>query len=70
MIRKMEEKYGIRIVDDSFYNPLKGKFIKRYKIYTADWCPWTNGLTFRGLQAECREHGEEFKRIAERTRRA
>ena len=69
MIKKMEEKYGIKIRDDSFYNPFKGKFIKRYKIFTADGCPWVNGLTFRGLQAECREYGEEFKRIAMKTKR-
>ena len=71
MIKRMEQKYGIRIRDDSFYNPRTGKTQKRYKIYTADGCPWENGLTFRGLQAECREFGETFKgiaRCAERSR--
>lgn len=64
MIKKMEKKYGIRIADDSFYNPMTGKYSKRYRIYTADGCPWENGLSYRGLQAECREYGDTFKRIA------
>lgn len=64
MIKKMEEKYHIHIVDDSFYSPLSGKFHKRYRIYTADGCQWTNGLTFRSLQSECKEYGDTFKRIA------
>lgn len=64
MIEKMEKKYGIKIVDDSFYEPLSGKHVKRYKIYTADGCPWEKGLSYRGLQAECREYGETFKKIA------
>lgn len=64
MIEKMEKKYGIKIRDDSFWNPLTGKDCKRYKIYTADGCSWENGLTFRGLQAECREYGDTFKKIA------
>ena len=63
MIKQMERKYNITIVDDSFYSPLSNKLVKQYKIYTADGCLWENGLSFRGLQAECREFGEAFKRI-------
>lgn len=70
MIEKMQKKYGITIVDDSFYNPLTDKFCKRYKIYTADHCKWENGLTFRGLQKECREYGDVFIEIARKARRA
>ena len=64
MIEKMEKKYGIKVRDDSYWNPFKRKFVKRYKIYTADGCPWENGLSFRGLQAECRKHGDVFIAIA------
>lgn len=64
MYPKMEEKYQIRIEDDSFYHPLTGRFYKRYRIYTADGCQWENGLSFRGLQAECKKYGETFKKIA------
>ena len=65
MIERMEKDYHIGICDDSFYNPLTQKTYKRYKIYTADGCRWENGLTFRGLQAECREYGDKFKKIVE-----
>ncbi len=66
MIERMEQKYGIAIRDDSFYDPLTMRELKRYKIYTADGCLWENGLTFRGLQAECRQHGAAFQKIAEK----
>lgn len=65
VIEKMEQKFGIRIRDDSFWDPVKQRFLKRYKIYTADGCPWENGLSFRGLQAECRKYGNTFSKIAE-----
>ena len=45
-IRRLEEKYGIKVVDDSFYNPLTKKWHKLYKIYSADGCWWDNGLTY------------------------
>lgn len=67
-ITKMEKKYGITIRDDSFYNPTTGKTVECYRIYTADGCPWENGLTFRGLQAECKQHGDEFISIAKKVR--
>ena len=60
MIERMEKKYGIIIEDDSFYNPLTGKDVKAYAIYTADGCRWECGLSFRGLQRECREYGDAF----------
>ena len=64
----MEKKYGIVIREDSFYSPLIGKRGKCYRIYTADGCPWENGLTFRGLQAECKQYGDEFISIAKKAR--
>ena len=35
----LEKKYGIKVVDDSFYSPLSGRFVKCYKMYSADGCP-------------------------------
>lgn len=64
MLEKMEKKYGIKIVDDSYYHPMTGKYYKRYKIYTADGCSWEKGLSYRSLQAECRQYGDTFKKIA------
>ena len=69
MIENLERKYGIRIRDDSFWHPFKQKYFKRYKIFTADGCPWTNGLTYKGLLAECKEYGEEFLKIASKVRK-
>ncbi len=63
MIDRMEKKYGIVIRDDTFWSPLKRKYIKCYRIYTADGCPWENGLTYRGLQTECKNYGDTFKEI-------
>lgn len=62
-IRYLEEKYGIKIVDDSFYNPLTKRYHKLYKMYSADGCPWENGLTYNRLQAECKQYAETLLKI-------
>jgi len=62
-IRYLEEKYGITVTNDSFTNPLTGKYQKRYKIYTADGCLWENGLTYRGLQQEIKASTNIFLQI-------
>lgn len=62
-IKSYESKYGITITNDSFTNPLTGKYQKRYKIYTADGCLWENGLTYRGLQQEIKTSGDIFLQI-------
>jgi len=66
-IRYLEEKYGITVTNDSFTNPLTGKYQKRYKIYTADGCLWENGLTYRGLQQEIKASGDIFLQIKANT---
>ena len=48
----LEKKYGIKVCDDSYYNPL-GRLVKRYKMYAADGCSWENGLTRDGVKKEC-----------------
>ena len=54
--KQLEEKYGIRIADDSFYSPLKNRIVKAYKIYSADGCPWENGLpNLKAVESECKE---------------
>lgn len=64
-IRRLEEKYGIKVVDDSFYNPLTKKWYKLYKMYSADGCWWDNGLTYNELQAECKKNAETLLKIKE-----
>lgn len=59
----LEKKYGIRIAADICCNPLTGKTKTLYQIYTADGCPWENGLTKEGVKAECEKYGKQFLRI-------
>ena len=52
--RQLEKKYGIRIVDDSYFNFL-GKHVKAYKYYSADGCPFSNNLrTLKAVEADCK----------------
>lgn len=53
---QIEKKYGVRIADDSFYNPIKNKHTKAYRIYSADGCPWENGLrNLKEVEKECKQ---------------
>lgn len=65
VIQRLEEKYGITVVPDIIYNPFNGKVVNRYKMYSADGCPWENGLTIRGIQDECKKWGETLLNIKE-----
>ena len=60
---QFEKKYGIFIEDDSYWNPLWNRFVKQYKIYTADGCKWENGLSYKSLLKEIRENKEFFLKI-------
>ena len=68
-IKCLEEKYGIKIVGDSFYNPLTKKYHKLYRMYSADGCWWDNGLTYNELQAECEKNAEVLLKIKEECKR-
>jgi len=53
---QLEKKYGIRITDDSYYNPTKGKVVKMYKYYSADGCPFENGFqTLKAVENDCKQ---------------
>lgn len=60
---RLEKKYGIKVVEDEIYNPFTGKTKMRYKIYTADRCPWQNGLTKEGIKKECQKYSQVFINI-------
>lgn len=65
--KQIENKYGVRIVDDSFYNPLKNKYIKAYRIYSADGCPWENNLrTLKAIESECKYYEKQLLAIKEK----
>ena len=66
-IKRLEDKYGIKVVDDSFYNPLTKKWHKLYKMYSADGCLWENGMTYNELQAECKKNAKALLEIKENT---
>lgn len=66
IIKRLEKKYGIKVADDSFFHPLTGKYYKRYKMYSADGCSWENGLTLKGLQAECKTWADALLEIKEK----
>lgn len=58
----LEAKYGIRIADDSYYR--NGKLVKQYKIYSADGCPWENGLaTIKAVEQECKQWEKQLLKI-------
>lgn len=64
--KRLEEKYGVRIMSEDYWHPLKGKFIKSYKMYSADGCPWEKGLpTIKACENECKEWEEELLTIKE-----
>lgn len=35
-------------------------------MYSADGCPWENGLTLKGLQAECKTWADALLEIKEK----
>ena len=62
---QIEKTYGVKIRDDSFYNPRTGKSVKQYRIYSADGCQWENGLrSMADVERECKEWASELKEIA------
>ena len=63
-IIQLEKKYGITVADDSYYNPIRNKFVKAYKIYSADGCRWECGLkTVKAIEKECNEWAETLLSI-------
>ena len=63
---RLEKRYGIKIVDDSYYNPFTGKDVKQYKFYSADGSLWENGLrTIKAVEAECKTWAFSLLQIKE-----
>lgn len=62
---ELEKKYGIYIADDSYYNPITGRFVKAYRMFSADGCPWENGLkSLADVERECRLWENQLLEIA------
>lgn len=63
-----ERKYGVTIVDDSFYD-IYGQWRRRYKVYCADGNKWMNGLTWKDMRTMFKEDGKALLEIKEGTLR-
>ena len=64
--RQLEQRYNIRIADDSYISPINGRFVKAYKIYSADGCCWEKGLrNLKAVKAECEQWKTALVTIAE-----
>lgn len=59
-IDRLEKEYGIKVEKD-FVSAISGKQL--YKMYSADGCPWENGLSLKGLREECEEWKKELLEI-------
>lgn len=54
------KKYGVYVEEDGYFD-YSGNYRKLYNLYTADGCSWDRGLTWKGVQKECKEYGDTFK---------
>ena len=65
--KTLEKKYGIKVMEDYFriehYTNGKQKIIPLFKIYSADGCPWENGLTRKQVKEECEQWSDELIKI-------
>jgi len=61
---QIENKYGVKIVDDSFWSPLRQKFVKQYRTYSADGNRWSTGMkTIAAVEKDCKEWEKELLSI-------
>lgn len=61
---QIEKKFKVRIADDSYFAP-NGRFVKMYKIYSADGCRWETGMkTLKAVYDECMEWKDALLKIA------
>ena len=65
--KTLEKKYGIKVREDGIkidgYTNGSQKITTLYKIYSADGCPWENGLTRKQVKAECEQWSKELLKI-------
>ena len=62
---QIENKFKVVVADDSFIHPISGRYVRMYKIYSADGCQWENGLrSLKAVYDECKEWEETLAKIA------
>lgn len=64
--KTLENRYGIRVVEERWFNPLIGRMVTTYKMFSADGCPWEKGLSRAGVKAECERWSEQLLQIKNR----
>lgn len=64
----LEKRYGITVETDGSLIR-NGKLVETFKIFAADGCPWENGLTRKGVKAECEIWGKDLLKIKDMVRR-
>ena len=64
---QLEKRYGITITDDSYWNPFTGRFVKAYKYFSADGCPFSNNLrTLKAVEKDCLEWKDTLLNIKQK----
>ena len=57
------KKYGIWVEPEEWWHPLRQTYCTTYIIYTADGCCWDKGLSYKGVQNECKKYADTFIEI-------
>ena len=66
---QIEKRFKVTIADDSYFGPT-GRFVKMYKIYSADGCRWETGMkTLKAVYEECMEWKDTLLDIAAKVNR-
>lgn len=61
---KLNRTYGVRIVKEDFWNDRLSKFVRSYKIISADDCVWDKGKpTLKACEEECKYWADQLKSI-------
>ena len=64
IFESLNKKYGVTIVEDSYYNTFLDCSVTLYNIIAADGCCWEKGLsTKRAVKTECERWAEQLSRI-------
>ena len=59
----VESKYGVTVRSEGFHMNRSGKRVETFKLYSADGCLWQNGLSRKGVKAECEEWAKQLLSI-------
>ena len=68
---QIEKRYGVFITVEEYYNPRRQRFMKDYKVYSADACLWDKGFrTLKGVEAMCKEDSKALLDIKNKVEEA